>query len=86
MKVDANMFGSIPGRTAQEALVTLQSLEVTSIGRSAFSKCVNLREVNLLDSSIEVIDEFAFKNCESLRPTIVKLSEFCLDTTMLEHP
>jgi len=26
MKVDANMFGSIPGRTAQEALVTLQSL------------------------------------------------------------
>jgi len=60
--------------------------EVTSIGHSAFSKCVNLREVNLLDSSIEVIDEFAFKNCESLRPTIVKLSEFCLDTTMLEHP
>jgi len=45
--------------------------EVTSIGRHAFFNCVNLREINLHDSSLEVIDAHAFDKCKSLK--IVKL-------------
>jgi len=38
---------------------------VTGIGIEAFCRCVNLREINLHESSVEVIHEYAFDNCIS---------------------
>jgi len=44
---------------------------VTSIGESAFKVCVNLKYINLHETSVETIDECAFQMCFSLK--VVKL-------------
>jgi len=41
--------------------------EVMSIGKSAFNNCVNLTYINLHESSVEIIDQFAFFGCHSLK-------------------
>ena len=39
---------------------------VTSIGRSAFEWCVNLKYINIQESPVEIIDKWAFNRCKSL--------------------
>jgi len=40
---------------------------VTSIGSHAFRNCVHLTYINLHESSVEIIDQFAFFGCHSLK-------------------
>ena len=62
----------VVGKENKEITVANIKNGVTEIGRNAFFKCKNLKEISL-PSSLVLIGQCAFKNCESL--TTVKLAD-----------